>query len=186
MNVDMADKLTLEEEKQLIEKAKTDWSAFEVLYNQYVAEIYYYLMNRVGSKELAEDITSETFAKAMENIKKFQWKGVPFRAWLYKIAINCANQHYHRNNKEIAVDIDNLAGIKGDDGRHISEDIDRDLEKEKLRAAIGKISEKERTIIDLRYFQELDYAEIAEIMNMSVSLVGVRIHRILKKLQAQI
>lgn len=181
----MSEKLTLEEEKQLIEKAKTDWSAFEVIYNTYVNEIFYYLMKRLGSKELAEDITSETFTKALENIKKFKWQGVPFRAWLYRIAINCANKNYQQEKKVVSVDVEDLSLIKGeDDGIKIGEEMDKNLEKEKLGNALQKISGEERTIIELRYFQELSYEEIAEAMNMSVSLIGVRIHRILKKLQA--
>ncbi len=182
----MNEKLTLEQEKELTEKAKTDWSAFEVLYNAYSEEIHYYLMKRLGSKELAEDITSETFTKALENIKKFKWKGVPFRAWLYRIAINCANQNYHKSNKEVPIDIDFLAQIKGDDGAKIGEDMDKNAEKEKLKNALAKLKQKERTIIELRYFQELSYEEIAQAMNMTVTLIGVRIHRILKKLQAHI
>lgn len=182
----MSDKLTLEEERELVEKAKTDWSAFEVIYNTYVNEIFYYLMNRLGSKELAEDITSETFTKALENIKKFTWQGVPFRAWLYRIAINCANQNYNKAKKVVSVDVEDLSRLKGDDGMKIGEEMDKNLEKEKLKTAINKLKSEERTIIELRYFQDLSYEEIAETMNMSVSLIGVRIHRILKKLQAHL
>lgn len=179
-------KLSLEEERKLVEAAQEDWAAFEALYNHYVKEIYAYLLKRVRDKDLAEDLTSETFMKAMENINKFEWRGVPFRAWLYRIAVNCANQAYKKNKRVGNIEAEDVARLKDPNQVDPKKEFDLNLEKEKLLAAMEQISEKEQSIITLRYFQDMPYEEIAQIMGMSVNLVGVKIHRILKKLQTRL
>lgn len=74
--------MDLEQEKHLIEKAKGDANAFGGLYDQYYARIFGYVLRTTANIPIAEDITSEVFFKALKNIAKFNWRGIPFSAWL--------------------------------------------------------------------------------------------------------
>ena len=80
--------MDLNTEKQLVEQAKESLQAFDALYEHYLPKIYAYILNRVANKEVAEDVTSKTFIKAMTKIQSFDYKGYTFGAWLYKIAQN--------------------------------------------------------------------------------------------------
>src|SRR5690349_19257243 len=78
----------LEEERQLILAAQRDISRFARLYERYVDQIFAYCYTLTKEKELAEDVTAATFAKAMEELPRFEWRGVPYSAWLYRVAAN--------------------------------------------------------------------------------------------------
>src|SRR5579859_4364621 len=83
-------------EVTLIEQAKHDAGAFLNLYDQYVDRIYWFAYCRTGDEQIAKDITSATFEKALRNIQRYRQQGVPFSAWLYRIARNELGQHYRR------------------------------------------------------------------------------------------
>jgi RNA polymerase sigma-70 factor (ECF subfamily) len=90
------------DEAELIERAKTDKEAFGELYELYVARIYNYVYYRTGSVEDAEDLTARIFFKAMQHIGSYHDRGVPFSAWLYRIAHNLvANWHRDRSRRKI-------------------------------------------------------------------------------------
>ncbi|MEM7039231.1 MAG: sigma-70 family RNA polymerase sigma factor, partial [Bacteroidota bacterium] len=88
----------LRQELHQIEAAKKEPARFGVLYERYYKQIYLFVFKRCGDQDAAGDICSQVFMKAMLNIKKYQYKGVPFSAWLYRIASNEVNQHF-RNKK---------------------------------------------------------------------------------------
>jgi RNA polymerase sigma factor (sigma-70 family) len=76
------------QEKALIRKSQEDIKAFGELYDQHYARIFNYVLRRTASIESAQDITSEVFFKALKNLKRFRWRGIPFSSWLYRIASN--------------------------------------------------------------------------------------------------
>ena len=78
--------MNLEQEKELVERAKSDTGAFGELYDQYYSRILGYVLRRTASIEIAQDVTSEVFFKALKHLGQFHWRGVPFSAWLYRIA----------------------------------------------------------------------------------------------------
>ena len=108
-------RVDLEQEKQLVEKAKESLQAFDSLYEHYLPKIYAYVLNRVANKEAAEDITSKTFIKAMTKIQNFEYRGYTFGAWLYKIAHNNLVDYY-RKNKGVSVDLEVIKETLGVDG----------------------------------------------------------------------
>src|SRR5579862_6207816 len=86
----------LEIERKLVEAARSSPVAFGALYERYVDAIYSYALHRVGDTTVAEDIVSETFHRALENIQSFEWRGVAFSAWLYRIASNVIAARFRR------------------------------------------------------------------------------------------
>jgi RNA polymerase sigma-70 factor (ECF subfamily) len=78
--------MNVEQERELVERAKSNREAFGELYDQYYSRIFGYVLKRTANIEVAEDVTSEVFFKALKNLRQFRWRGVPFSSWLYRIA----------------------------------------------------------------------------------------------------
>ena len=165
-------KITLAEEKILVEKAKESLSAFSKLYEYYLPKIYSYLLNRVGDKKTAEDITSETFLKAMKKIDKFKYQGFTFGGWLYKIAHNSLCDYYKKNKAIISLDeIKNVPETKNPD---ILEKIDNNHQ---IRQVLQYLKEDYQQILALKFFENLSNPEIAEILGITVNSLNVKLHR---------
>ncbi len=175
-------------EKQLIEAAQKDKLEFVKLYDAHMKDIFSYLMSRLGDRALAEDLTSETFMIALTKIDTYVYKGKPFRAWLYRIAINEMNKHFRENKKTARTH-----NVLKHEGASLSPAADKDMkdqedkDREKvhlsmLNEAFEQLKEKEKNLLSLRYFDDLAYKEIAEVMGITVSNVGVKINRALKRL----
>src|SRR5580700_9222938 len=86
----------LEAERLLIEAAQRDRAAFAPLYERYVDQIFAYAHTLTRNRELAEDVTAATFAKAIEDLPRFQWRGVPYSAWLDRVAANMVARQARR------------------------------------------------------------------------------------------
>lgn len=167
-------------ERQLIKKAQENAAAFEELYNHYLPKIYGFLLNRTGQKELAEDLTSEVFAKALANLGKYDDRGAPFAAWLFRIARNSLID-WSRKKKEILTDalesyepapehvaVGAVAGLVQDERKIF------------IRKTIEHLPEKYQTVLSLKFFEELSNDEIAEIVGCQKNAVAVRVHRALR------
>src|SRR3954471_13162049 len=85
--------------------AKADPAKFEALYTKYYEQILNFVYQRLDSKDTAFDITQQVFLKAMQNLHKYEFRGLPFSAWLYRIAINELNMLFRRSNKEQALNV---------------------------------------------------------------------------------
>ena len=83
----------LEEEKELVVAAKMDPSKFSTLYDRYFEVIFNFIFRRTGNEDLCADLSSQTFLKALQNLKNYEFRGIPFSAWLYRIATNEVNKY---------------------------------------------------------------------------------------------
>jgi RNA polymerase sigma-70 factor (ECF subfamily) len=170
-------------EKQLIKKAQENIAAFEELYNHYMPRIYGFLLNRTGQKELAEDLTSEVFAKALANLQKYDDRGITFAAWLFKIARNTLID-FSRKKKEILVD---SAEIYEPEAGHSEQGaiggLEQDEKKALLKEVLAELPEKYQTVLSLKFFEELSNEEISEIVGCGKGAVAVRVHRALGLMQ---
>ena len=97
-----------ERERRLVEAARDDPVAFGALYEQHVDAIYAYALHRVRDGTVAEDVVAETFHRALENLGRYEWRGVPFSAWLYRIASNVIAARYRHEPAVHLDDIDHL------------------------------------------------------------------------------
>ena len=101
-----AEKYSLEQEKQLFERLKSDPEVITEIYDRHAQAIYGYLFKRCMHKETAEDIVTQCFIKLMESSSALEWKGVPLSAWLYRVATNALADHWRsaatRKNQPLA------------------------------------------------------------------------------------
>src|ERR1035437_7125274 len=91
---------------QQVDAAKLNPARFDVLYDNYYKSIFIFVHRRTGDEEVSADITSQVFLKALLNIKKYEFKGVPFSAWLFRIAFNEINMYFRKNNSVRVVSLE--------------------------------------------------------------------------------
>lgn len=178
-----------EEEQALIVAAQADRREFVALYDLHFEAVHRFMVSRCCDAQLAEDLTSDTFMIALEKLHKYKWTGRPFRSWLYRVALNELNQHYRKNKKEREI-----ALKQWKEAGETFEAADAELKQKEdgqesiasirhLNESFGLLKPAEQDILSLRYFEDQSYQEISETLKISVSNVGVRINRALKRLQ---
>src|ERR1700683_316823 len=97
----MADPGLTNDERLLVEAAQSDPARFGDLYEQNFHRVYAYIVRRVADRHHAEDLTAEVFREALAGIRKFEWRGVPFSAWLLRIASRAVTDHWKRSGREM-------------------------------------------------------------------------------------
>ncbi|HEY4869736.1 MAG TPA: sigma-70 family RNA polymerase sigma factor [Candidatus Dormibacteraeota bacterium] len=170
----------LEEERKEILAAQRDRAAFAPLYERYVDQIYAYAYTLTKDKEQAEDVTAATFAKAIEELPRFQWRGVPYSAWLYRVAGNLVSRERRRPGW-----IELSPHMAGDavDPAAAAEALDR---AEEVRAAVALLPVDQRQAVVLRFSGDLRNREIAEIMQRSEGAVKLLTFRALTTLRRRL
>jgi RNA polymerase sigma-70 factor (ECF subfamily) len=166
-------------ERQLIKKSQENAAAFEDLYNHYLPKIYGFLLNRTGQKELAEDLTSEVFARALANLTRYDDRGL-FSAWLFRIARNSLID-WSRKKKEILTDtVESFLPPPAASGQKAVSNLELGEKKALIRQTMKRLPEKYQTVLSLKFFEELTNDEIAEIVGCGKGAVAVRVHRALR------
>jgi RNA polymerase sigma factor (sigma-70 family) len=173
------------EDRELVAAAKRgEPQAFETLLKKYRKSVYYMLLKMVKNADDAEDLTQEAFAKAFNSIEKFDSK-YAFSTWLFRIATNnCID--FIRKKRVQTVSID--APVEGDDGSNMKFDVrDEDLDpnehmlkkqrKRYLNMAIKRLPEKYRVLVELRYFKEFSYDEVAKELQIPLGTVKAQLFR---------
>lgn len=170
------------DESALIKQAKTDKEAFGRLYEIYVGRIYNYVYYRTGNVADAEDLTARIFVRAMQHIGNYQDMGVPFSAWLYRIAHNLvANYHRDRSRRKI-ISLDDITQWRvNEDGPELLTQIMED--KEALLQAIRRLPADRQELLNLKFVERLPNAEIGDIMGRSEGAIKSLYHRTLLSLR---
>jgi RNA polymerase sigma-70 factor (ECF subfamily) len=170
----------LSEELNSINKAKEDPSAFAPLYKEYHEKIFRYVYQRMNDKDLAFDITSQVFIKAMNNIHKYEYRGVPFSSWLYRIAKSELYQSFRNKKAERVVNFESYHLID------VSEEIDcNDLvdKKELLIEALSKLKDIDIQLVEMRFFEKRSYREMGDILDLTENNAKVKTFRALERLK---
>ena len=181
--------IDLKQEKELVEQARNDPESFGVLYDRYYNQILNYVLKRTASITSAQDITSDVFFKALKNIGQFRWQGVPFSAWLYRIASNEIANSYRKSklqqkHREYTSNPDSLSNPSS---RAEYLDAEAELQRNEefltLHQCIAKLPVKYQEVITLRYFEEKQLKEISQILDKREGTVKSLLHRGLEKLR---
>ena len=170
----------LEAERRLVEAAQRDRAAFAPLYERYVDQIHAYVHTLTRNRELAEDVTAATFAKAIEDLPRFEWRGVPYSAWLYRVASNLVARQARR---PAWVDIETHQPVDPTSPDAVVERRARDAE---VREAVSRLPTDQRQAVVLRFSGELRNREIAEIMGRSEGAVKLLTFRAMTSLRRQL
>ena len=153
---------------------------FGRIYDEYYSKIYNYVYYRLLNRENAEDVVSDVFFKALNNIGRFDGKNASVSTWLFKIASNSVNDYFRKNKRAAFTPLEQIK---------IAEDftvLDDMIDEENLRSlhkALQGLDERSRTVVALRYWGELSYAQIAEQTGLSEKNVSVILSRALVKLK---
>ncbi len=170
------------EDHVLVRQAQQDLRSFSGLYQRYAQQVYRYLLVRVGNVDDAQDLTSQTFLVAMENLHKYRGEG-NFAAWLLGIARHKTVDQYRRRKPETVLD----TAVPLPDTHDPPDDvIARKLEIEKVTRKLQTIAPDRAEALSLRLFAGLEVAEIAQIMDRNEAAVRMLVFRGLRDLQAQL
>ena len=171
-----------QEDQELIEFAKDNPDLFGELYERYVDRIYNYIYHRVGNVHDAEDLTSRTFFRALSHLQHYEDKGVPFSAWLYRIAHNLvANWHRDRSRRQL-ISLDGLLRLAAPE-QSPERAIEEQAERESLRAAIRRLPADRQQLLILKFGERLSNAEIGQIMGRTEGAIKSLYHRTLAALR---
>jgi RNA polymerase sigma-70 factor (ECF subfamily) len=169
---------TLGDDRLLVEAAKKDTSRFAELYELNFARVYAYIARRVGDRDVAQDLTSDVFHKALASIQRFEWRGVPFAGWLLRIAANMIVDRSKRSDREVSGQDDlpepsmqlNLVEID---------------QQGRLFRLVEQLPADQRRVIGMRFAEEKSIREIATELGRSEGAVKQLQFRALQNLRAR-
>ena len=174
----------IEAEWTLVQKAQKDPALFAPLYTKYFKPIYLFLFRRISAEDLANDLTALVFSKALYNLHKYSYRGLPFSAWLYRIALNEIQAHYRQTKKERVVSFSSEAlSMLSQDIREEEETQLQEEREQALLLSLEDLLEEEMVYIELRFFEGRSYKEIADIQQVTENNAKVKTYRIIERLR---
>lgn len=185
--------MDLDQERDSIRQAQKDPRAFAELYDHYYARIFGYVLRRTANLEAAQDITSETFFKALRKLWQFRWRSISFSSWLYKIASNEISQYYRRPEYRKSASLEELQEQGFEpvsphdlEGELIEaqEELRQHQDFLEIQEKIVRLPAKYQEVIALRFFEQKQIKEIAEILGKKEGTVKSLLHRAIEKLRA--
>ena len=170
----------IRKEQEIVERSKKDAKAFGELYEKYFDRIFNYIYRQTDDEELAGDLCSQTFINALNNLTRYEFRGLPFSAWIYKIAGNEVNKHYRKNKGKKVFSIEELKV------KELVERADEGWDEELITKLIDFMKDLPTDmlqVLELRFFEDKDFKEIAFILDITESGAKMRTYRALDKLR---
>ncbi|MEP2024916.1 MAG: sigma-70 family RNA polymerase sigma factor [Reichenbachiella sp.] len=169
------------DEEAMIAKAKKDLQFFEPIYTKYYELIFRYVYRKTDDEDLAADLTSKVFMNAMHSINKFEYRGVPFGAWLYRIATNETNKYFRDNKRRLLTLEDQKVNLVMTCDE--LDDANTEQKQKILTELISELEDEEIRILELKFFETKNFKEIAFILDKKESAVKMKMYRSLDKLK---
>lgn len=167
-------------ELEWIQASRSDPKYFSHIYNKYYRKIFLFIYKRTDNEHLTADLTSHVFLQALLNIKKYEFKGLPFSAFLFRIATNEVNLYYRKTKSVRSINIEEADILELKEELHL--DKTEDLEDRMLKA-MENLDEKEIQMIELRFFDQKSFKEVGYILGITENNAKVKTYRILDKLR---
>jgi RNA polymerase sigma-70 factor (ECF subfamily) len=165
------------EDRSLIEAAQRDPSRFADLYEANFERVYAFVARRVGDRNTAQDLTADVFHQALANLARFEWRGVPFAAWLFRIAANAIADHCQRAARERIIP-------EPDDPEEIS--LEEAQHRARLFRLVDTLPEDQRRVIQLRFAEQKRIRDIALELGRSEGAIKQLQFRALHTLRARV
>ena len=172
----------ISDEKALALAARGDQEAFGTLYERYVGRIYNYIYYRTGNQFDAEDLTARVFFRALRHIGNYTDRGLPFSAWLYRIAHNLVANWHRDNSRRREVPLEEILLVRPN-GEHPETTLVQNEELESLMHMIRCLPEERQQLLILKFVDHLSNAEIGQIMGRTEGAVKSLYHRTLISLR---
>jgi RNA polymerase sigma-70 factor, ECF subfamily len=165
----------------LIEQAQQDPEQFRKLYERYFKQIFVFIHHRVRDKAITADLTSQVFLKALLNLKKYRYQGVPFSAWLYRIALNECYSFFRssRHQRVVSVDSEVLQELY----KEMIAEAEPDDLAEKLPAILDQLDKDELHMLELRFFESRPFREVGAILGITENYAKIKVYRLLDKMK---
>lgn len=166
------------DERRLVEAAQADPRCFGELYEMHFARVYAYVARRVGNRAEAEDLTAEVFHRALAGLQRYEWRGAPFAAWLYRIAANAIADRFQRAGRE-----------RGNPGPEpaVNDPAIEDVERRaQLYRLVGQLPADQQRVVRMRFAEEKSIREIAAAMRRSEGAVKQLQFRALEALRERV
>ena len=176
----------MENEKEIVKMAQKNPQAFGQIYDAYYQKIFRYVYYRVGSKDIAEDLTAETFFQALKNIWRYRFTRHPFSSWLYRIATIQVAQYYRQKKKYCSLALEECPDLMNFPHYGIDEvvqKIELKNDSSRLHSNMKLLKKEEQDTLSLRYFEDKSIKEISDILGMKINTVKSHIRRGLINLQ---
>jgi RNA polymerase sigma-70 factor, ECF subfamily len=168
------------DERLLIEAAQKDPARFAELYEINFERVYAYVVKRVGNRAETEDVTSEVFHQALANLKRFEWRGIPFAAWLFRIAANLIADRWQRSGREVADDAGQIESVQASPAE--VEEVER---RATLFRLVDTLPVEQRRVVVLRFVEEKSIKEVAREIRKTEGAVKQLQFRALSRLRAR-
>ena len=173
----------LDEDQTLVCAARQDTEAAGRLYDKYYGKVFGYIYHCTLDRTVTEDLTSNVFLAAFRHLGRYRWQQIPFRAWLYRIAMNEVRMHCRKHKRTRSVSLgpehEAIAGPAPSSGEAPAAAEEYHL----VHKAMLQLRQKYRTAIILRYFEDRTIAEIASITGRKEGTIKSQLHRGLAQLQ---
>jgi RNA polymerase sigma-70 factor (ECF subfamily) len=162
------------EEESLVRRAQQqDQEALSEIFEIYFDRLYSYMASRIGNRAEAEDMTQQVFLKVLQSLPRYRWRGMPFSAWLFRIARNLVIDYHRGQGRARTVPLETALCRDSDDPVQIAE---QRLTLEEVNQALSQLSESQQDVIRLRFAGELSVAEVAGIMGKSEGAIKALQH----------
>ena len=170
----------IKHEFQILQRARRNLNAFGELYEKHYDRIFNYIYRQTDDEDLTADLCSQTFLIALKNLEKYEFRGVPFSAWLYKIASNEVNKHYRKkkNDKVFSLEEVRVRELFEMANENWSEDL-----IQQLIQYLKQLPTEMLEVLELRFFEDKDFREIAFILDITESGAKMRTYRALDRLR---
>jgi RNA polymerase sigma-70 factor (ECF subfamily) len=168
------------DERLLIEAAQHDPACFAELYEINFERVYAYVVKRVGNRTETEDLTSEVFHQALANLKRFEWRGIPFAAWLFRIAANLIADRWQLSGREVQDDSGKIESVQVSPG---------EIEEVERRATLFRLVEtlpvEQQRVVRLRFVEQKSIKDVAREIRKTEGAVKQLQFRALSSLRAR-
>jgi RNA polymerase sigma-70 factor (ECF subfamily) len=171
------------DERLLIEAAQQDPARFAELYELNFERVYAYVARRVGDRAETEDVTSEVFHHALANLRRFEWRGIPFAAWLFRIAANLISDRWQRSSREPVVD--EPEQIDTAQARNSNEGFEEAERRATLFRLVDTLPVEQQRVVVLRFVEQKSIKEVAREIRKTEGAVKQLQFRALSSLRAR-
>lgn len=170
----------IQQEFEILKRSRKNPKAFGELYEKYFDRIFNFIYRQTDDEDLTADLCSQTFLIALNNIDRYEFRGVPFSAWLYKIASNEVNKHYRKQKNHKVFSIEELKV------KELMDQANEGWNEEILQRMLKYLKDLPTDmleVLELRFFEYKDFKEIAFILDITESGAKMRTYRALDRLR---
>lgn len=168
-------------EMEWVRQSAENPAAFKPLYERYFKKVFLFVLHRVGDRDTAGDLTQQVFLSALNHIGRYQFRGLPFSAWLFRIAVNQCNDYFRKAKRSRTVVIDEVPL------ENLYEELTADQTLDEWQRMLPTILEQlppdELQVIELRFFENRPFKEVADILGITETYAKVRTYRILDRMK---